>query len=45
MEKLLVDDELRNRLIAEGSRRAASFSWRETADGYRNLYKEIVMRR
>jgi glycosyltransferase involved in cell wall biosynthesis len=45
MEKLLFDDELRNRLIAEGSRRAASFSWKETADGYRNLYTEIAMRR
>jgi glycosyltransferase involved in cell wall biosynthesis len=42
MERVLEDDELRERLIAAGRRRVRDFSWDRTADLTLAVYRELV---
>jgi glycosyltransferase involved in cell wall biosynthesis len=39
--KLLGDESLRNKLIAEGFEQAAKFSWKAMAEHVLTLYKEV----
>jgi len=42
LEQVLVDDDVRRRLIAAGVRRRAELSWSATADGLVELYKNLA---
>lgn len=44
MENLLVDSELRNRLIERGRKRAAGFTWEEAARKTAQVYEKVLNR-
>jgi glycosyltransferase involved in cell wall biosynthesis len=45
LERLLTDDQLRNRLSAAGIARARSFSWQASADALKTAYDRAIRRR
>jgi glycogen synthase len=42
IERLLVDDELRDRLVAEASEHVLSFDWSDVAQRTRGVYRELA---
>jgi len=45
IERLLVDDELRDRLVAEASEHVLSFDWDDIARRTHTIYSELAPRR
>ena len=41
IERLLIDDELRDRLVAEASEHVLSFDWDDIAQRTRGIYDEL----